>query len=94
MYVKHCKLTRYQQLELMKYFVAGHRPEQQLFWSIFIAILPSVSSINYAARLPPNNKIVRHNCVEKLRSMRVISVAIAKANEGAVPRAKSSSLAC
>lgn len=23
MYVKHCKLTRYQQLELMKYFVAG-----------------------------------------------------------------------
>ncbi len=23
MHVKHCKLTRYQQLELMKYFVAG-----------------------------------------------------------------------
>jgi len=23
MYVKHCKLTRYQQLELLKYFVAG-----------------------------------------------------------------------
>ena len=23
MYVKHCKLTRYQQLRLMEYFVAG-----------------------------------------------------------------------
>ncbi len=94
MYVKHCQLTRYQQLELIKYFVAGTPARRQLNWQKFIAIQPSGFSTNYAPRLPANKRNGRLNFVVKSKLMRVISGVGAKESVGAERQEKSSYSAC
>ena len=81
MYVKHCKLSRSEQLDLMKYFVAGSTART----AADLVGIHRNSAIRFFHKLREkivsNSKIVSNNFVETLSLMNHILAVFAKENE-------------